>query len=121
MAEPGRAANGPGRGTPQRGGAARSPGRHGSRALPVTIGERLREWALAEIAPGRLMPWLPICVHRRRHRRISRRSGSPRWSRRCSSPAAASWRRSLARRRAVAFPLLLGLGRGGRRVRHRNA
>jgi hypothetical protein len=30
------------------------PGLAGSMAV------RLREWAAAEIAPGRLMPWLPI-------------------------------------------------------------
>jgi competence protein ComEC len=28
-------------------------------AGPITA--RLRDWAAAEVAPGRLMPWLPVC------------------------------------------------------------
>jgi hypothetical protein len=27
--------------------------------LADLLGARLREWAAAEVAPGRLMPWLP--------------------------------------------------------------
>jgi hypothetical protein len=27
------------------------------------IGSRLRQWAAAELAPGQLMPWLPVAFH----------------------------------------------------------
>ena len=71
------------------------------------IGERLHEWALAEIAPGRLMPWLPICfiagvIAYFTAEREPALVAALLLAGGCIVAAFA------ARRRALAFPLLLG-------------
>ena len=73
-----------------------------------TIAERLRAWAIAEIAPGRLMPWLPVAFI----------AGIAAYFTAEREPALVAAlllaggcivAAVLARRRAVGFPVLLGL------------
>jgi competence protein ComEC len=71
-------------------------------------GAALRRWLAAEVAPGRLMPWLPIAfgfgvvLYFTAER-------EPAWWAALVFAAAATLAAFLARARAVAFPLLLGL------------
>jgi competence protein ComEC len=106
MAEPGRAG--------ERVAAWDAARRRGTFVWPVrlsraarTIIEKLRTWAVAEIAPGRLMPWLPVAF-------IAGIAAYFTAEREPSLVAAlllaggCSVAAFLARRHAMAFPLLLG-------------
>jgi competence protein ComEC len=46
---------------PRPGIAGAAPWRVAGAGLAGPLAAKLREWAAAEAAPGRLMPWLPVC------------------------------------------------------------
>ena len=35
--------------------------RYETRLSPQDFADRIKEWALADVGPGRLIPWLPVC------------------------------------------------------------
>jgi competence protein ComEC len=72
------------------------------------LAERLRQWGIAEIAPGRLMPWLPIAFIAGVAAYFTAEQ-EPSLAAALLLVAACILAAFAARRRALAFPLLLGV------------
>src|SRR4051812_15925836 len=74
--------------------------------LGPAVAERLRDWAVAETGPGRLLPWLPvafglgIAIYFAAER-------EPAWWAACALAVVCAGGAIAARRHAIAFPVLL--------------
>ena len=79
--------------------------------IPDVVGwlaQRLAPWLAAEVAPGRLMPWLPVAFGTGIVLYFSAER-EPAWWAGVAVATALAVATILARRRPIAFPLLLGL------------
>ena len=81
--------------------------------------QRLREWALAEVAPGRLVPWLAIAFGSGILVYFTADREPALWAAIALVVATVVFA-ILARHRPVAFPVMLGIARGRMRLRDRD-